>query len=200
MLYADLFGVFMIFYSFLDGKNCALKQVYQHEAAHRLLDISLKKMFGIEEYSLKTGSSGKPYLSDRADVLFNLSHCAGLAVCGISEAEIGVDCELIRIYNRKASKRIFSDAEIKFVSESTDPNETFFRIWTLKEALGKAMGTGVLSDLKKYEFVFKNGKPICKELPEKFFTQKIICGKWIISVCSDIPENDFEEIRERYCK
>lgn len=187
----------MIFYTFLDEENCASKQAYHHKAAHRLLDISLKKMFGIEEYSLETGSRGKPYLADRPDIAFNLSHCTGLAVCGVSEAEIGVDCELIRAYSGNAAKKIFSDAEIRFVSEGSDHDETFFRIWTLKEALGKAMGTGIFSDLKRYEFVFENGKPVCKELPEKFFIQKIICGKWVVSVCSDVPENDFEEVSER---
>ncbi|MDE7278594.1 MAG: 4'-phosphopantetheinyl transferase superfamily protein, partial [Oscillospiraceae bacterium] len=161
--------------------------------------ISLKKMFGIEEYSLRTGGCGKPYLVECTDVLFNLSHCTGLAVCGISESEIGVDCELIRAYSGNAAKRIFSDTEIGLVFESPDPDETFFRIWTLKEALGKAMGTGILSDLKRYEFVFENGRPVCKALPEKFFSQKIICGKWVVSVCSDVPENDFEEVSEKYC-
>ena len=186
----------MIFYTFLDEKNCASKQVYHHEAAHRLLDISLKKMFGIEKYSLETGGHGKPYLADHTGVSFNLSHCTGLAVCGVSESEIGVDCELIRAYSGSAAKKIFSDDEIKIVSDSSDPDETFFRIWTLKVALGKAMGTGILSGLKKYEFDFENGKPVCKALPKKIFTQKIICGKWVVSVCSDVPENDFEEVSE----
>lgn len=188
----------MIFYTFLDEKNCASKQAYHHEAAHRLLGISLKKMFGIEEYALETGSRGKPYLAGRPDISFNLSHCAGLAVCGVSAAEIGVDCELIRAYSGNAAKRIFSDAEIRLVSESAVPDETFFRIWTLKEALGKAMGTGIFSGLRRYEFSFESGRPVCKALPEKFFTQKIICGKWAVSVCSVVPENEFEDVLEIY--
>lgn len=184
----------MIFYMILNEKNYALKPAYQHEAAHRLLDISLKKTAGIESYSLKYGSHGKPYLENYPEVFFNLSHCDGLVVCGVSDKEIGVDCELIRRCRGNAARKIFSDSEIDLVFNSGDPDEKFFRIWTLKEALGKAFGTGILSGLKKYEFSFENGTPACKLLPDKFFTQKIICGQWVVSVCSDRPETEFEEI------
>lgn len=184
----------MIFYMIINEKKYASKPLYQHEAAHMLLDISLKKAAGIENYSLRRGSHGKPYLENYPEVFFNLSHCDGLAVCGVSDREIGVDCELIRHYRGNAARKIFSDREIDLVFNSDDPDEKFFRIWTLKEALGKAFGTGILSGLKKYEFSFENGAPVCKILPDKFFTQKIIYGQWIVSSCSDRPETEFEEI------
>ena len=56
------------------------------------------------------------------------------------------------------------------------------------------MGTGIFSGLKEYEFAFKDGEPFCKDLPEKIFTQKIISGKWIVSVCSDIIQSQFKEV------
>ena len=193
-LYADFFGVFMIFYKMLDKNISVPEHIYQHEAAHMLLDAVLKKIYGVENYSIKTGSRGKPYLADHPGIFFNLSHCRGLAVCGISDSEIGADCELIRPYSGNAAKNIFSASEIDFVLQSRSPSESFFRIWTLKEALGKAMGTGIFSGLKEYEFCFKNGEPFCKSIPEKIFTQKIIRGKWIISVCSNVCQDKFEEL------
>lgn len=184
----------MIFYKMFDKNISVPEHVFQHEAAHMLLNTALKRLYGIERYSIKTGKHGKPYLEDHPDIFFNLSHCRGLAVCGISDSEIGTDCELIRPYSKNAAKKVFSDSEIDFVLKNNAPDESFFRIWTLKEALGKAMGTGIFSGLKEYEFVFKDGEPFCKDLPEKIFTQKIISGKWIVSVCSDIIQSQFKEV------
>lgn len=184
----------MIFYKIFDKNISVPDHIYQHEAAHLLLDMALKKAYGIERYSIKIGGRGKPYLEDHPDIFFNLSHCRGLAVCGLSDSEIGADCELIRPYSGNAAKKIFSDSEIDYVLQSDSPVESFFRIWTLKEALGKAMGTGIFFGLKEYEFIFENGEPFCKALPEKIFTQKIICEKWIISICSDVYQDKFEEI------
>ena len=192
----------MICYTFLNENKYNLsrkKWQIQHEKAHDLLSAVLKKNFGIEKYSLGYGDHGKPYLKDHPNIFFNLSHCSGLVVCGVSDAAIGVDCELIRPYSGSAAKKIFSDSEIKFVSESEDSNKNFFRIWTLKEALGKNFGTGIFSDLKKYEFIFKYGNPVCGAADifgKKFFSQQIICGKWVVSVCSDSSENIFEEFSE----
>lgn len=184
----------MIFYTLLNEENAAPRYAYQHEAAYKLLSTVLKKTCEIENYLIERRSHGKPYLADRPDVFFNLSHCCGLAVCGLSDKEIGVDCELIRPYSGKAARKIFSAREIDLVLQSEAPDEIFFRIWTLKEALGKAFGTGLFSDLKKYEFDFENGVPFCRALPEKSFTQKVISNKWIVSVCSDEREKYFEEI------
>lgn len=181
----------MIFYTFINLDASASEQ---HAAAHRLLDFVLRRKYGIEKYTLGYAERGKPFVENYPDIFFNLSHCTGLAVCAVSEAEIGVDAELIRLYNGNASKRIFTKNEMLAVSESDDPNEAFFRFWTLKEALGKAFGTGIFSNLKEYEFSLKNGLPFCGSAPKKIFTQKKLCVKWILSVCSEVPESIFEEI------
>ncbi len=181
----------MVFYSLFYEKASA---VMQHEAAHRLLGESLSRVYGIKEYLLAYGKYGKPYIENHPEIFFNISHCRGMAVCAVSDREIGVDAELIRPYNGKASRRIFSENEIEFVSESPGSGEAFFRLWTLKEALGKAFGTGIFSGLTAHEFIFENGIPVCRTVPEKIFTQKILFGKWVISVCSETPENNFENI------
>lgn len=181
----------MVFYSLFCEKASAKMQ---HEATHRLLGKALLRVYGIEEYSLAYGKHGKPFIEKHPEVFFNLSHCRGMAVCAVSDREIGVDAELIRPYSGKAARRVFSENEIKYVSENPNGSEAFFRLWTLKEALGKAMGTGIFSGLTAHEFIFENGKPICRTLPDKLFTQKILFGKWIISACSETPEKNFENM------
>lgn len=173
----------MVFYSFTDDKASHSEQ---HNAAHKLLASALKKLYGIEKYTLSIGEHGKPYLTEYPQIHFNLSHCTGLVVCGISESEIGIDAELIRPYIGKGSKRIFTLPENEYISKSKHPDESFFRIWTLKECLGKALGTG-LTGISKYEFDLSAENPICSSFPEKHFTQIILQKKWVISICADNP-------------
>lgn len=178
----------MIFYTFLNENS---DHNEEHNAAHMLLEYGLKKLYGISGSGLEKGEHGKPYLPGLPGIHFSLSHCRGLAVCGISECEIGVDAELIRNYSPKAMKRIFSPEEHEMVLSSEDPNEKFFRIWTLKEALGKYFGTGLFSNLSSYSFSLDDEQPSCENAGEKIFTQKILQKKWIVSICAHDPENDF---------
>ena len=189
-----LFGDFMIFYTTYEG---ALKRQEQHKFAYALLGEVLKKHFGITSYTIEKNEKGKPFLLEFPDVHFNISHCDGLAVCGISDREIGVDAELIRNYNGKVMKRIFSEEEQSLISVSENPDTDFFRIWTLKESLCKFTGDGIFSGMSEYSFDLSQGEPICKKASDKIFTQKIIEKKWVVSVCAHNPENDFIFINKK---
>lgn len=184
----------MIFYTFLNENP---KRSEQHKTAYELLFKGMKKLFGITSGTLEMGEHGKPFFAEYPYIKFNISHCSGLAVCGISESEIGVDAELIRNYNSKVMRRIFSESEQDYILYSQNPERDFFRFWTLKECFGKAIGTGIFSDLKNYSFEISDdiGKaPLCNKIENKIFTQKILQKKWVVSVCSDNPENKFEFI------
>lgn len=174
----------MIYYRLVDE---ATPNAAMHDIAHAFLGELLKKNYGIESYRLEKGEHGKPYLPDYPHIHFNLSHCRGLIVCAFSKEEIGVDAELIRPYNGRAAKRIFAPEEIKFAEQSDCPDEVFFRFWTLKEALGKNLGTGLFSSLSEAVFCLDGENPRCSSYPEKSFVQKLIDKKWVVSVCADNP-------------
>lgn len=174
----------MIYYRLIDEAASA-KAV--HDMAHVFLGELLKRNYGIESYRTEKGEHGKPFLTDYPHIHFNLSHCKGLIVCVFSEGEIGVDAELIRPYNGKAAKRIFATEEMRCVEQSGCPDESFFRFWTLKEALGKNLGTGLFSSLSEAVFQLDGENPRCEAYPEKRFVQKIIEKKWVVSVCADNP-------------
>ena len=97
--------------------------------------------------SIKTTSSGKPYLSG-TEIQFNISHSKDKLICGISkENEIGVDIQ--EIYSISSLERIinnfFSPDEIEYLKSLPDKEpyqEHFFAIWTAKEAYLKAVGDG----------------------------------------------------------
>lgn len=178
----------MIFYTIYEE---ALKHQEQHKIAYALLGEVLKKHFDITAFTIAKTEKGKPFLSEFPDVHFNISHCGGLAVCGISHKEIGVDAELIRSYNGNAMNRIFSAEEQSLIAASEDPDTDFFKLWTLKESLCKFTGEGIFSGLPAYSFDLSHDEPTCEKAADKIFTQKIIEKKWVVSVCAHDRENEF---------
>lgn len=159
----------------------------QHSHAHALLRECLKR-FGViysEDTQLSHGKMGKPYLADRPDVRFNLSHADGIAACVVSDRECGIDCEKIRQFRPNVVKRAFSHKE-KLMLDEAPPEEKdtlFFRLWTLKESYVKAIGTGISFPLEKAEFSFDGGRISCS-LPDCSFRQFIVGdGKFVVSVC-----------------
>ena len=120
-----------------------------------------------EEWQFLTGEWGKPEIAGPSldpPLYFNLSHTDGFAVCVAGRVrQLGVDVENL---NRKASceelaKRFFAPAEYEHL-RSVPPSlqrETFFRIWTLKEAYIKAEGKGLSIPLDSFHFQFSPQDP-----------------------------------------
>jgi len=95
-----------------------------------------------------TGPRGKPSLADTNGPYFNVSHSGSLALIGISRLRpIGVDIE----WTREISDRLgiaeayFSPRESRALARlpPDEQNSAFFAIWTGKEAVLKALGTGL---------------------------------------------------------
>lgn len=96
------------------------------------------------------GQFGKPELASsfQPRIQFNVSHSGKWALIGISsDSPIGVDIEERREIKSIASvvKSTFSAAEFRqwLALPGSLQTEAFFRAWTCKEALIKALGTGV---------------------------------------------------------
>ena len=105
--------------------------------------------------------NGKPYVSQPVEArrAFNIAHTDGLVMCGIdsqSDDLLGVDVEkLDRRTDPALAKRYFSKPEIDHLencASETDRRNTFLKIWTLKEAFIKALGTGLQTPLADFAF------------------------------------------------
>lgn len=156
-----------------------------HETAHRLLQTVLHLEYGIILPNLSYNSHGKPYLTDFPQIHFNLSHCDGLAVCAVGTASMGVDSEKIRPMRTRVLQRSFSPEEASAVLESENPDEIFFRYWTLKESYVKAIGIGVSYPLHTVCFTPKTDT-ICSNVSGWQFQQFLFDSDWVISCC--IPD------------
>lgn len=102
---------------------------------------------------------GKPYLgrSDlSAPLFFNMSSSDGLALIGFSPSnDIGVDIERIKPLSDHESimREYCSKNELaEFLALRIDQRQcAFFRSWVCKEALAKALGTGLAAQLVELE-------------------------------------------------
>ena len=106
--------------------------------------------------ALACGRRGKPVLAERfagTGWSFNLSHCDELAVYALARCgEVGIDVEAIRPLDEAddIAARFFSRREHKcyHAAAPEDRPLEFFRCWTRKEALAKALGEGLGAPLE----------------------------------------------------
>lgn len=97
---------------------------------------------------------GAPCLGE-GDPAISFAHSDRLAVCALShKRRIGVDIEPLDRRIARAediAARYFSKGERALLADATDRDLAFLRIWTQKEALGKALGTGLNADAERLD-------------------------------------------------
>ena len=114
---------------------------------------------GISPYDviIPRDSLGKPYAANLSGIFFNISHSENFISAVISDREVGIDIEKLRILPVKASKKMFCDEELSYIfkksrsdidfdkEQTPDVIKRFLEVWTAKEAYLKCVGTGIKS-------------------------------------------------------
>ncbi len=120
-----------------------------HRLAHALLQRALRGALGRSSCPLVRGEFGRPELAQAPEqpLWFNLSHTAGMVVCALAHAPVGIDVEGTqgdRDWHGIAS-RFFHPNELAWIERApTSARQTrFTTVWTLKEAVVKAAGRGL---------------------------------------------------------
>ena len=124
--------------------------------AYRLLCQGLREEYGImEQPTFVYNEHGKPSLAlpptggDGEGPHFSLSHCKEGVCCAISDRPVGIDIESA---SRKISDSVIrysmNEGEQALIRESDNPQRTFLRLWTQKEAVLKRLGTGIRDDMR----------------------------------------------------
>lgn len=125
----------------LGRKTCA--------AAYLLLCQGLRDEYGITERPVfEYGEHGKPFIVGHPEIHFNLSHCREAVICAVSDQPIGVDVESIREYHDSLVHYTMNDQEVLQIEKAERPDVEFIRLWTMKEALLKLTGQGIVDNLK----------------------------------------------------
>ena len=117
--------------------------------AYQLLKEGLHKEYGITENPIfEYNEHGKPSIVGHPEIYFNLSHCKEAVVCAVSNHPIGIDVESIREFKDSLVNYTMNDDEVREIEASENPASAFIRLWTMKEATMKLVGTGISNDMK----------------------------------------------------
>lgn len=136
------------------------------------------------------GIGGKP---QALETQFNISHSGRYVVLSVSNEPVGVDIELLQRGRRKIASKFFTLEENIQIDQSYDPDRTFTRLWTLKEAFLKCIGTGIGRNLRKTS-INLNGGDIRVEQNinnNPYYFKEYNVEGYQLSVCSE--DNEFEE-------
>jgi len=125
-------------------------------AARGILREVLGRALGIDPgvVEFRYAAHGKPFLPG-TPLRFNISHSGNLAVIALAQVEVGVDVELPRPRRSDdIARRFYAPGEIERLFAQADPEgraDSFFRLWTCKEAFLKVTGEGLSRSTRSYE-------------------------------------------------
>jgi 4'-phosphopantetheinyl transferase len=119
------------------------------EAWKRTVRALAAEQYGMDPAALMIDADarGKPFLAGHPDFHFSVSHTAGLLVIAVADREVGVDAEKMRPVRRKIADRFFTPHECDCITSE----ESFFTVWTRKEAYLKYTGTGIRVPLASFD-------------------------------------------------
>lgn len=127
-----------------------------------LEEYTLQQCFGIPwpEQRIQTGINGKPYIENRPELHYNLSHSGDWIVCAAGSVPVGIDVESSDKYSERVVKRFFHEDEIADIMEHAKEQrpDIFAEYWTMKESFMKLSGLGFELQLKQFVTDRKNGK------------------------------------------
>ena len=160
---------------------------YKNESVkkEKIVSALLKNKY-IGEYHLN--KYGKP-VSD--SVFFNISHSHGYIALVIDQVPVGIDIELVRPVEEDLRTYISNEEEKKYIHD----DESFFEIWTNKEALVKANGSGFNQRVNSISGLPINGKRVHDN--KTYFNKTIKYENLIITVSREQNiDFDLEIIQE----
>jgi 4'-phosphopantetheinyl transferase len=140
----------------------------QFLAGRSLLRIVLSKYTTIPPHlwRFRVNDYGKPSIESPAagtDLWFSVTHTSNVAAVAVAVGfQVGVDAEWVsRSADWKTvAENYFAPEEWGYLRSLPDAEQRtgFFQIWTLKEALLKALGQGLSIPLNAFRFAFPRGQ------------------------------------------
>ena len=124
---------------------------------------------------------GKPICDEKN---FNISHSYGLVAFIMDDAPVGIDIETIRPIKPSLNDYVSSDEEKNYIHDE----ESFFEIWTNKEALVKAEGCGIMQKVDTIPALPING---IKEYKGKRYRAKTVRYQDCVITVAREKEEDF---------
>ncbi|MCR4896839.1 MAG: 4'-phosphopantetheinyl transferase superfamily protein [Lachnospiraceae bacterium] len=126
------------------------------------------------------GPQGKPYFADGTLPKFNITHSGDYVLLALSDAEVGIDLQEHRgLKLQETADRFFSPEEAEALRRAGEEKPAlFYRLWTRREAYGKAFGCGVLPVMGKNYLDLLN-----PELRDVRFTDIFFAPGYSLCIC-----------------
>lgn len=178
----------------IDNKKQNSDKLRSLAAGILLNKVFLDNGYNLSEVEVYCNQHGKPYAG--VNFYFNISHSGDKVICAVCNKEIGCDIEKIRDINESLIARCFTEKEQSII----DDEIKFFRLWTAKESLLKAMGIGITEKLKSFELYVKNNKLLSIKYDNinYSFKELYILKDYSITICvKDVTEEidvDFVDV------
>ena len=151
----------------------------------KIVSTILKRKY-IGDYYLN--EYGKPLSKDK---YFNISHSHGYIALVMDTVNIGIDIEKIRDVDSDLMDYISNVEERNYIHD----NVSFFEIWTNKEALVKATGTGIRNKPNSIPGLPLNGIVVYNN--KNYFNKTIRYDDLIITTSKeDVNDYEIEIIKE----
>jgi 4'-phosphopantetheinyl transferase len=116
------------------------------------LRLLLSKYLSVRpmDISIRSENGHKPFVSNPScKIHFNISHSGDWVLIAVAIEELGIDVEKINpgFDFKELLQEHFNEPEQLYISKAADPVSAFYYLWTRKEALAKAWGTGLQENL-----------------------------------------------------
>ena len=126
-----------------------------------LLETAMKDI-GISNYEVIPDPDKKPRIKGHDDIFFNISHSGDVVILGISDREIGVDIEKIKLFKDSLVNYVFGEGDKSLAKElmdgENDADKVYTRLWTVKESIMKHSGKGIAMEPKSISLRLEDSK------------------------------------------
>lgn len=121
--------------------------------------LKQKNILNSDVLDLSYDSFGKPYLSG-LDIQFNWSHSGDMIALIISSMDCGIDIELYTGKELYDYQSLCTELELNWINQKHKETgvselEYFMSLWTAKESVMKAKGTGLSTDPRQIEIKYE---------------------------------------------
>jgi 4'-phosphopantetheinyl transferase len=153
--------------------------------SHGLLRLMLSLKFGQDPKDMVfvNGKFSKPEIPGK-QIFFNITHVRdafAFVISGYNYAGIDMETADRWIDVKDLIDAYFSEKECIYIRESQiNAMDRFFLLWTRKESLLKAFGTGIVDDLKKIDLLNKNSM-LNSDIFEGLLSYKLVHEHFIYS-------------------
>ena len=159
----------------------------QDKQAYDLLAIAVEEQWGLPALpALGREENGKPFFPGSADHCFNLSHSGTLALCGLDDAPLGVDIQIVKQWRPGLPARVCCPAELDWLEQQPSRELAFVMLWALKEAKVKQSGLGLRTNIREIRVPLPRSwsRPV---FLDGLWFRVIPGGRWAAAVCGLTP-------------